>query len=315
MIGLGFLSIKRFSVLAWGVFFVVGMAVGAGHVWAFQKSEGTADRDDAGVVQTDRSQSGQENNVGKQTPEVSETTGGKDQLLPSPREICDRSILKRGGYEILSSIEKSKYVWEADGLKIHTWSKKNCTRVEYHYETQGIFSRVANDTFTWQEWQGTSSPVLGKARESLLERAKTDQPDAWLRWAKNAKTVGIKNVDGRKMYHVHYTDRDEQLVDRFYDVETGLLRKIVQREFDRYDEGEQTTRTLSDYKAFGEILFPTISKVEAKESDITYKLIDLKINLQIADDLFSVPENIKRAQSTDKEIAEEGPGDVDEESE
>ncbi|MBX2943508.1 MAG: insulinase family protein [Cyclobacteriaceae bacterium] len=99
--------------------------------------------------------------------------------------------------------------------------------------------------------------------------------------------ISVEKVDGKDAYAVEYAFKSGAKSTYYYDVETGL--KVKQTESMETPQGTiVSSTTYTDYKEVDGIRFPQKVSQQQGPMSFNFELIDLQVNPQVKDSLFSV---------------------------
>lgn len=156
---------------------------------------------------------------------------------------------------------------------------KELTTVSLNGNT--VVKNVFDGTKGYIEMQGQKKDM--EAREisnkkemgGIFRQLKYSQPDYKL------SVDGIEKINGEDAYKLIVTSASGKKNTEYYDVKSGLLKKVESTEITAAGE-TPTVLEYKDYKKFGSILFPStwVNQAGSQTVDITVK--DIKINEAVA---------------------------------
>jgi predicted alpha/beta superfamily hydrolase len=132
----------------------------------------------------------------------------------------------------------------------------------------------------------------GDERAASIREAVFNAPIHWREIYPTVETVGIESINGEDAYRVLQTPTEGNAVTMYYSVETGLAIRTTTTVASQMGEIPVET-TMSEYKEFGGVLFPTKITQKAAGQDITRTVDSVEINVDIPDGRFDLPEAIK----------------------
>ncbi len=101
------------------------------------------------------------------------------------------------------------------------------------------------------------------------------------------KLAGTEKIDGKDCNKIVATDKDGESSNLFFDASTNLLARMSQKR-DFQGQEVESIFDFGDYKAVEGILFAHMMKLNLGQFAIDMKLIEVKINPEIADKTFLI---------------------------
>ncbi len=227
--------------------------------------------------------------------------------LPTAEEILTRSIEVTGGQAAYEAITSFAVVGSFSipaqkiegGLKL---SGKPGGKMVLELEIPGIGTeRSGSDgTTVWSMSAMTGSRVLeGAERDTMLRDADLLKELNWRKYYKSATTTGMGEVDGKPAYIVEMVDMHDTKETRYYDKESGFL--VRQSGIVKNQMGEMKSNTLlKQYETFGDFLMPRVIEVQVMGMKQIMTTKTIEFNTALADDLFALPEDIKKLVDAEK---------------
>lgn len=221
--------------------------------------------------------------------------------LPTAQEILARSIEVTGGTAAYQGITSFAVVGSfaipaqkiEGGLKL---SGQPGGKLALELEIPGIGTeRSGSDgTTVWSMSAMTGSRVLeGAERDTMLRDADLLKELNWRKYYKSATTTGMGEVDGKPVYLVEMVDMHDTKETRSYDKESGFL--VSQSGIVKSQMGEmKSTTLLKQYEKFGDFLMPRVIEVDVMGMKQVMTTKTIEFNITLADDLFALPEDIKK---------------------
>ncbi len=161
-------------------------------------------------------------------------------------------------------------------------------------------SRITDGRTCWTVNPAAGGAVLDPPQvcRELLRDSSIDGPLQGIGTSgSQIELVGSAAVDGSNTHHVQVTYPDGGKQELFFDVETGLLRRIVSRsqapDGNRYD----ITATLSDYRLVAGALFPHHIVQAQPGVEIVVDYQSIETGVEIDPTLFAAPDPARSAAS------------------
>jgi outer membrane lipoprotein-sorting protein len=157
----------------------------------------------------------------------------------------------------------------------------------------GAATRGYNGDILWEIHSSTGPKIYeGKEKEMLVFLYRLDRTDTAEHF-ETLETVGIEEIEGEKCYKVVATPKiNPNPITIYFSIESGLPVRM-----DHIMESQQRAVIVKnfydDYRKAGEILHPysIVQKANGLETTVTYESI--KLNEDVGEDRFEVPEEIK----------------------
>lgn len=171
----------------------------------------------------------------------------------SAEAVLDRYVQVTGGTEVYrryGSFAKYSTVTRADGTTFNTavyHSRNGATQTEIDAGADSGERGIANG-IVWEYSKKNGAKVLdGKAAARKLAEARGLDADDWRVRFPEVKSAGTQTINGKSCYHLKLTQTDGSVVDRFYDVHSGLLVREVAAEFDENGAEQPVTTDIEEY--------------------------------------------------------------------
>lgn len=223
------------------------------------------------------------------------------ERLPTAQSLINRHVAAVGGRDALRRLrayhQRATFEIGALGIKgtgeIYA-AKPNLTYTKMSLPGIGEIVSGTNDTVAW-----TINPIQGPRilgdNEMAQSREQSDFEGNLLfptdRYA-SMETLGRVDFNGQAAYKVRLVRKDgarESL--RYFSVESGLL--IGSETTSTSDMGSfRTVLALSDYRRFGDILYPTRSESNAGTNRLLITIESMTFD-DIAPSVFALPDAIK----------------------
>jgi len=220
--------------------------------------------------------------------------------LPKAETILDKYVQATGGkaayLKVHNEISTGSMELAANGIKGHITvyrAEPELSYTELDIEGVGKIQEGSDGKIAWS-LSALQGPRLkeGDEKASTLRDAKFQGELNWRDNYKQAKTVGVEQVDGKDCYKVELTPNEGSPVTRFYDKESGLLVKTAMTV--STPMGEIAAESVaSDYRKEGDILVPHKMVQKAAGQEMTFTIESVKYNSEIPKDRFATPDEIK----------------------
>jgi len=99
--------------------------------------------------------------------------------------------------------------------------------------------------------------------------------------------LGVEPVNGSDAYKIEVVMKGGRKVTEFYDVKSALKVKVVETQKTPMGDMESVT-LLQEYKAFNNIMLPTINITQVAGQEMKMVLESLDMNAVISDDIFKL---------------------------
>lgn len=232
-----------------------------------------------------------------------------DDELPSAEAILDGHVEATGGkaayLEATSRKMTGSISMNIGGHKLDGFVTVHAKAPDmYHLEIESNdgfqMTRGTDGEHAWEisEMQGARM-LDGGLKSQLMEQAQFHGTVNWRDQFKEAKTVGVVEIDGAPAYEIHVTPNDGDTFSQFYDKESGRLVKFSRTVTAMSDVKVKIDVTLSEYREYNGLAVPT--RIEQLIHDLpgagsgtqTWAYTDVEHNLPIDDSIFAVPDEIE----------------------
>lgn len=235
------------------------------------------------------------------------------EKLPLPKELFQKYIEITGGLDAYKKINArtSTGTFELVGANLKGnltmyQTRPNKSLVVIMLPGIGEMKQGFNGTVGW-----SINPMQGAmlAQGKELQQAKIDASfdlmvDPMSQF-KSAETIARKTFAGEDCYQVKLVSHDDDIVNFFYSVETGLFRGIEMTASTPVGN-VKTTATSSDYKEFNGIKMATVTTISAMGQQQKLSVNEVTFD-EIPAETFALPPAIKtlvEAQEKKQEAAE-----------
>lgn len=228
--------------------------------------------------------------------------------LPDAKEVLANYVKAIGGAEALKSIKtrviKGKMMIKEAGIggDIQTYASKD-GKSYTQVEIQGIGTEKQGskgDTF-WSVSQLTGTRILeGAEREQYMKENDFESDLHPEKYYTDFKVTGTEKVGDEECYRMEKTKKDGSKQIDFYSVKTGLAVKSVIPVTTAM--GKMTiTSMVSDYRKVGDIMVSHKSEQSLPNNMTQVMTLDsVKINVDIDESKFELPEQIKKLKAKAK---------------
>ncbi len=221
------------------------------------------------------------------------------QDLPKAKELMDNYVKKTGGQEAYKKIKNriSKGTISLAGQQgdlVAYQKAPNLMYMKFELQGFGTFETGTNGKIVWERNPVTGAKLqTGSEKAKMLRTSAFDSDYNWQNYFKSVETVGKVNVKGKPAYKVKMVDKSGNVSHRFFDMESGLVVKMISKVDSQLGEVETET-FVSDYRKVGDMLiaFRAVQNVLGQEVDIQLKTIEH--NVEVPEDRFELPREVKR---------------------
>jgi hypothetical protein len=126
---------------------------------------------------------------------------------------------------------------------------------------------------------GESKVLEGDELEDMKVEAELNQELHYGRLGVTLALEGIEEIDGTEAYRLMLTYPSGKQSTQYFDVKSGLKIKEL---------SEQGTATFGDYREVNGVKFPFAISQQMGPQTIDLKVLSIKINSKLKDDLFSI---------------------------
>jgi hypothetical protein len=241
-------------------------------------------------------------------------------VFPTAQEVIDKYIQALGGYEVLASRENVHYISNGHSshgsvftYEVYQAEGKFCSRFDYQdgrILERGIrTNRQHNDDgtrkgFAWETTNGVFREMIADERQEYLRRrSSVTSVTRLFDYYKSIEFDSTDAIDGREVNALILTDHNGKKVKRYYDVETGLLRRQECEEAFSH-KNIHVVRDYYDYEQVGEYMISKKQVVTQSDNSVwTYEIELYEVNTKVPRETFAIPKPM--ALSIAKVTAEE----------
>jgi predicted Zn-dependent peptidase len=213
------------------------------------------------------------------------STSKPDLSKPIPSGVTKQTVLNHyfdaiGGVDKIKNVKSTLVTYEATAMGNTIQSTEKRTVDKYANETS-MGGNVMAKVIMTKDGVTMNKQPLPEAMAKDMIRGLGTFSELGLLQNENSKLTGIEPIDGKDTY-VITTKGTVVSTTIYFDVKTGL--KV--RESQTISMGGRTqtqVANFSDYKDFNGIKFPAVKSAKVGPQDVTFKLIDAKVDEGITD--------------------------------
>jgi len=202
------------------------------------------------------------------TSKFIDAIGGREKVL----SIIDKKMTMKGkiqGLDIIIEVyqkqpDKLYQLLDAGVMKQETWFDGKTGK------TSGM---------------GQTMAIEGVELELMKSQAAMNLELDYTSMNINAELTGIETFDGKDAYRIKYTLPNQKTFTRYYDVESGLLVRLVTNIDTPQGSFSQTT-IYDDYREVGGVKFPFKVTQGMAGQNITMDVTSVEVNLNLDDSIF-----------------------------
>jgi outer membrane lipoprotein-sorting protein len=218
--------------------------------------------------------------------------------LPKAETILDKAVEATGGKAAYQKIhsEISHGSMSISGMTGEATTYKAApdkVMTEIVFQGLGTVQEGSDGKVAWSN-SAMQGPHIkeGEEKEVALLMAKFDGEANWHSIFTKAETAGVESVDGKDCYKVVLTPKAGKPMTRFYEKESGLLRRSVMTM--NSPMGEITVEsTFDDYQKTGDILSPHKMTNKAMGQQFAITIDKVEYNTEIPASKFDLPDAVK----------------------
>jgi len=222
------------------------------------------------------------------------------EKLPTGNEIMKRYIKSIGGCGALAKIKNRLISWtmQMKSLGVAGTMVVSQARPKKYHLKMDIAGLVTIEQGTdgkvvWELNPMTGSKILkGKERATMLLHYRFDDTD-YEQLYKKIECVGLEKIGDDVCYKVVFTPRQAAPFTAYFSKASGLMMKTVIALPGQLDQ-IKVESFMSDYKQVDGILYPYQVIERVMNMDIHYTVESLKHNVQMPEDRFEPPAEIKK---------------------
>jgi zinc protease len=219
--------------------------------------------------------------------------------LPKAESILDRYVQVTGGksaYEKQKTqILKGTIEFPAMGLKGKVTRYTAAPDREYSIIELDSIGNIETGIYMGAAWE--KSVLLGpriknpEERDQSIREARFNAPLEWRKSYPQAATIGTTEIDGDECYEVVLMPATGKPVHQFYSKKTGLLVRTTMVAASQMGEVDVEVN-VSDYKTFGGVRVPTVSRQKAGNQELKITVEDVLVNTDLPESRFDPPPDI-----------------------
>ena len=222
------------------------------------------------------------------------------QTLPSAETILDRYVEVTGGkaayQQHASEVLIGTIAFPEQGLKGRLTRYAIAPDKEYSIVELGPIGKIESGVAGGVAWE--KSAILGPRiksgdeKDQAVRQARFNAPLDWRKNFTKVETAGTEVVNGEECYKVVLTPATGKPESQFYSKTTGLLLKTTATAASPMGEIAVEVE-VSDYKKFGDILYPTRSRQKAGGQELEIAVTSMSFNAPVPGEYFDLPAEIQ----------------------
>jgi hypothetical protein len=229
------------------------------------------------------------------------------QGLPKGETLLDKYVTVTGGKEAYEKCKNrlTKGTMEIVGAGIKGeltiyQTRPNKMYLEVNFQGLGKVEQGTDGQTMWERSAITGARILqGEEKAMRLREALFNEEVDWRNLYKKVECVGEETIEGKPCYKVNLTIPEGQVVNKYFDKESGLEIKTVATV--KTQMGDLPTEALqSDYKKVDGILLPHKLHQKALGQQIVISIDKVQHNIEMAAGRFDLPEDIKKLAEKEK---------------
>ncbi len=243
---------------------------------------------------------------------------------PTAQEVIDKNVQAVGGYELLASRNNLHYfsnghsssgsvftyeVYQADGRFRSRFDYQDGRVIERGIRADQKLDDVGNRLgYAWEFSTGNLREIVGEERQEYLRRRSS--MTALTRMFDYYKSIvfdSTESIDEREVNKLILTDHNGKEVERYYDSETGLLRRQICVEAFSNTK-MRVVRDYLNYEQVGEYMISKKQVITQSSGTVwTYEIESYKVDARIPRGTFDLPKPIEQSianAAADKKAAE-----------
>lgn len=252
---------------------------------------------------------------------------------PTAQQVIDKYVQAMGGYEVLESRRSIHGIYNGYSSRGSTYQYEN-------YQVEGKFSSRFNFddgrilergvlTDGTRKEDGSRNGWVWESTDGVMRQLRPDETQDYLRrrasissitkmfdFYKSIEFGSSETIDDREVYRLLFTDKGGKEFERFFDVETGLLRRQICVE-SLANKNYTVVRDYTDYQSMGD--FMVAQKQVATHDDglsWTYEVELYEVDQRVPRTTFDIPKEVavkiakaKAEEQKKKAIAKTKPND------
>lgn len=218
---------------------------------------------------------------------------------PTAKDVIQKYVDATGGKAALEKIKslevhgKMEIANAGITLDLQMFQTKDGYFMTVAVPGVGEVSRGCKGDLAWSVDNGEARKLEGPEKAQLLENARMHEQLSWLNYDGKVEVAGEENVAGKPAWHLTFTPKSGNPIERYFAKDSGLLVKMSTKMV--LPAGSlTTTSTYENYKDVDGIKMPEkhVQTVEGQgEFIITYT--EIKTNVDIPASKFEPPAGIQ----------------------
>ena len=219
---------------------------------------------------------------------------------PSAESILDRYVEVTGGKAAYakhsSEIMMGTIAFPEQGLNGRLTRYAMAPDKEYSVVELGPIGKIESGVFDGIAWE--KSAILGPRvksgdeKDQAVREARFNAPVEWRNVFVKAEAAGREVIKGEECYKVTLTPATGKPENQFFSIKTGLLLKTTATALSPMGEVAVEVE-VSDYKRFGGVLYPTLSKQKAGEQELDITVTSISLDEPVPAQFFELPADVK----------------------
>jgi len=174
-------------------------------------------------------------------------------------------------------------------------SRNGKTLIERDFGS-GTADSGVTEGVAWKFTEGKPAQILtGKLAARLIAEAKGFDEDDWVVRYPKVRLLANESIHGVPCRHVSLTRTDGSMLDRFYEVKSGLLVRETGSGFDDSGNEQQTSIDMETYDEFAGIRRPTVLHVKQGSLALEVHIDSVTYSTIINAPDFELPRQVARA--------------------
>ncbi len=218
--------------------------------------------------------------------------------LPAGKEVFENYLAAIGGREKLTQLKSTRYTGTINisnmrGSIVIKRARPGMFSLHIELPKLGSIDQGTNGEFAWDVSPMQGARLLkGDESDEMIKRADFDEETDPEKYYKSIECTGTEKVNDVDCYVVEFTDDDDVVERRFYDMKSHLLTMV---ETKRGAVFGTVKTSLSDYKEFafvgqqGGVKLPTHHEMTVMGVAQVVQFDDIAINVELAEDEFAPP--------------------------
>jgi len=233
-------------------------------------------------------------------------------VFPTAQEVIDKYVRAVGGYELLGSRENIHYI--SNGYSSHgsvfvyeVYQAEGLFSARFNYEDGSVIERGIRTDKTlnedgsraghaWEISRGSFREMIGDERQEYIRRRSSVTAVARLfEYYQSIEFDSTDAIDGREINALVFTDHNGKEIKRYYDAETGLLRRQICDE-SLSNRNMSVVRDYLNYERVGDYMISKKQVVTQSSGSVwTYEIELYEVDARIPKGTFDLPMSIKQS--------------------